>query len=105
MINLEEFARIEHVMQAFSIKDMQTSVTALSWMAHNKISVQDMFEYLQMYPTIQQLRQIGYFVQWTDPIHLKGIREFEKSLSREFRHALRRERLKQLNSGPLKQGG
>jgi hypothetical protein len=102
MIDLDEFARIEHTMQAFTIKDLQTAVTILSWMSHHTISVQDMFEYLEMFPILQQLRQVGYFVVWTDPVSLKRIRDFERLLPQNVRKALRKERLKQLVSGPLR---
>lgn len=101
-IPVEDFLEVDRLMQAFSFRDLQVTVTVATWMGHNGIDFPHLIAYLKMVPSMRELFKLGYFLQHTTPDHAKELRAFERTLDKELRKELRKARLKQLESGPIK---
>ena len=99
VLPLDQYFEIERLMQAFSIKQLQTTVTAATWMGHNGIDFPLLIAYLKMHPSMLELSQIGYFHPQPSVEHSLRIKKYERSLPKKLRSSLRRERLKRSPGG------
>ena len=94
MVSLKRVYDIQQLMQAFSLRDIQTVSTLVLWAEQCSIRWDELVLYLKLTPLFSQLERINYFLPH-QPVHkAREIREFEKKLPKEFRIELRKLRLK-----------
>ena len=88
-------------MQAFTLQQLQVTLTVATWMGHNGIDFPTIVAYLKMIPYMQELNNVGYFIGHGTVEHAKKIREFERSLPKNLRRGLRKARLQRIKEGPV----
>ena len=104
MITLQRIFEIQQLMQAFSLRDLQTLSTMFQWSEQCKIRLDELILYLKMIPVFGQLERLNYFSAYQSVPQMRIIKRFERKLPKEFRIELRKLRLRNIGNGSSKGG-
>jgi hypothetical protein len=101
LMDLQLYFDVHRIMPAFTFRDIQTANTILHWLRSNSFTVDDLSSYCTVRPFAEQLDTIGYFRGGGNEVHSKDIKEFEKSLPKDIKRVLRKERLSRTVVGKI----
>jgi hypothetical protein len=98
-MTFEQFFKLRNLLRAFTIRDVQTTGVLLGWVRRSGFTPEQVEMYALIAPTLGELERIGYFNKINTPEQLRGIRELEKRLPKEFRQEARKVRLNNSYTG------
>jgi hypothetical protein len=77
---VDENARIHHLLEAFSLRDIQVANTLVSWLYQNGVTSRRFQDYVQMWFEINQLQLKGYFDRVDTAEKNKYVRSLERAI-------------------------
>jgi hypothetical protein len=92
-MEMERYFDLDRILPAFTFRDIQAANTILYWLRSNSFTADDLSSYCATRPFAEQLDKIGYFSAGGGEAHCRKTKEFEKSLPKDVRRTLRKERL------------
>lgn len=100
-MDLQRYFDVHRILPAFTFRDIQTANTIIHWLRSNSFTADDLSGYCAVRPFAEQLDTIGYFRLGGNEKHGQAIKDFEKTLPKDIKRVLRKERLNRVVAGKI----